>query len=192
MDQQKLKTACQTLSALIESGEFTVLATAAIAPVLRAAESLLAEIAALRAELAALRETNSKLNRRCQQADSAIADANRVIETITEGSKHGTPWVGGSFGRALLAHGCATKDRRIAELEAELAETPPTLEWMREILGPGEDRRGVVIWGELPWLVIYYVDAHRTEIHQTDEREWEVVWTRAAVLAAVAKQETGQ
>ncbi len=72
-------------------------------------------------ELDRLRDTNSKLNRRAQLADAAIADANRVIAKITEGSKHGTPWVGGSFGRALLAHGYSQQENRIEELEAELA-----------------------------------------------------------------------
>ncbi len=71
-------------------------------------------------EIDRLRDTNSKLNRRAQQADAAVADAQRVIAKITEGSKHGTPWVGGSLGRAFLAYGYSQQEKRIAELEAEL------------------------------------------------------------------------
>jgi DUF1680 family protein len=67
-----------------------------------------------------LRETNTRLNRRCQAAEAAVADSQRVIAKITEGSKHGTPWVGGNFGRALLAYGYSKQEKRIAELEAEV------------------------------------------------------------------------
>lgn len=51
-------------------------------------------------ELERQRETNRRLNRRCQEADAAVADAKRCIEHLADGN----PWCGGSLGRALLAH----------------------------------------------------------------------------------------
>ncbi len=99
-------------------------------------------------------------------------------------------------GLACDKHCFAREVVRLSEendrLRAELAETPATLEWLTSVLGQGDDHGGVVIWGELPRLIYFYKEARRTEIHQTDARDWEVVWTRAAVLAAVQKQETGQ
>ncbi|MFO0919668.1 MAG: hypothetical protein U0872_15325 [Planctomycetaceae bacterium] len=56
-----------------------------------------------------------------QAADKAVRDAERCIQKITEGANQGTPWVGGSFGRALLAYGCKLRDDELTSLRAELA-----------------------------------------------------------------------
>lgn len=49
-------------------------------------------------ELVEARETIARLNRRVQAAEAALADARRVIDSLTNGK-----WAGGSLGRALLA-----------------------------------------------------------------------------------------
>lgn len=61
---------------------------------------------ALVAEVERLRKRNSELQRRCQQAESAVA------KFKCEWDKHGGPR-GGSFGRALLACYCADLERKL-------------------------------------------------------------------------------
>jgi len=70
----------------------------------------------LRAEVERLRETNTRLNRRAQQAEAALADALRCSDKLASGAA----WCGGSLGRALLAWQCKKLDERVKELEAEV------------------------------------------------------------------------
>jgi uncharacterized protein YukE len=81
----------------------------------RAKESVQSQMAALRAEIGQLRETNTRLNRRCQHAEAAVADAAKVIARM---EKH--PWCGGSLGRAYLAHRNLMLTDRVEELVAVL------------------------------------------------------------------------
>ena len=67
-------------------------------------------------EIARLREKNRELNRRCQQADAAAADAKRCLDELARGTEKGTPWCGGSFGRALLAWHVQKQDAEIERL----------------------------------------------------------------------------
>lgn len=68
-------------------------------------------------ELTTARETIARLNRRCQMADAAVSDAKRVIQELIRGSQKGTPWCGGSLGRAFLAYENSKLSNRISELE---------------------------------------------------------------------------
>ena len=84
--------------------------------------ALLAIIERLETEANKYRETNTRLNRRCQAADAAVADAKRCVDEICRNqTKTGTPWCGGNFGRALLA--CANE-----RLETENTELRQQLE----------------------------------------------------------------
>lgn len=74
-------------------------------------------------EIQRLHKKNSELNRRCQKADAAVADAKRCIDEMCRNqTETGTPWCGGSLGRALLASLCARQEEEIVALRAELAE----------------------------------------------------------------------
>jgi hypothetical protein len=72
----------------------------------------------LEVALSAYRETNTRLNRRSQEANAAAADAKRCLDELAAGTEKGTPWCGGNFGRALLAWHSSQQDERIKELEA--------------------------------------------------------------------------
>jgi hypothetical protein len=63
-----------------------------------------AELTRLRNELAAARETNTRLNKRAQSAEAALCDLKKVLDRMAANTEKGTPWVGGSLGRAFLAH----------------------------------------------------------------------------------------
>jgi hypothetical protein len=76
-----------------------------------------------RAEIERLRETNKRLNRRCQAADAAVADAKRCLDEMCRNqTKTGTPWCGGNFGRALLAYGYERLEFKLAAVRAKLEE----------------------------------------------------------------------
>ena len=71
----------------------------------------------------------------------------------------------------------------IAALRAELAETPPTLEWAETILGEPSDKNAHgAIWHKQGVICLS---------GQFSSGGY-FLFTRAAVLAAVAKRETGQ
>lgn len=73
----------------------------------------------LREMVATLRKQNSALQRRCQQAESAV----RKVKA--EWEKHGGP-KGGSFGRALLACYCADLERKLETQNIENRREPTT------------------------------------------------------------------
>jgi len=72
-----------------------------------------------RDEILRLRDKQRQLHRRCQRAEAAAADAMRCIDKMAQG---GTPWVGGSLGRAAVVWDNERKDRTIAALRAQLAK----------------------------------------------------------------------
>ncbi len=76
-------------------------------------------IAKLSDELATARETNKRLNARCQLAESALPEWRQI-----EVSK----FVGGSLGRAFLAHAVGEAQRQNAEALAELARFHSVIE----------------------------------------------------------------
>ena len=102
---------------------------------LRELEEKAARLDHLEAENARLRTKNSEWHRRVQAADKAVHDAERCVQEITEGANQGTPWVGGSFGRALLAYGCKRRDDEITSLRTELAAMP---QWRDKPTCPGQ------------------------------------------------------
>ena len=68
------------------------------------------------------RATIQRLNARAQLAESAVADSKRVIAELIRGSGKGTPWCGGSLGRAFLAYENAKLRDEVAELKKRLGE----------------------------------------------------------------------
>lgn len=87
------------------------------------------ECARLRAELASARDTIKRLNKRAQSAEAALCDLKKVLDRLAANTEKGTPWVGGSLGRAFLAHFNSqlttenTALRKVAEaLEAYVAD----------------------------------------------------------------------
>lgn len=74
----------------------------------------------LMAENVALRETVTRLNRRCQEAESA---ANVKVEEIRK--------QGGSFGRALAAWSAGDQRRRAENAERLNGELRETLAWIK-------------------------------------------------------------
>jgi len=77
-----------------------------------APEELVTLCRELEAERDRLRQRNTELHRRCQKAESAVAQFKRQWD------EHGGPR-GGSFGRALLASECARMREIIQEARAE-------------------------------------------------------------------------
>lgn len=77
--------------------------------------SLEADCKRVTAERDAARKTVRRLNRRCQAAEAAAADAKRCVDKLANGA----PWVGGNFGRMLLAW----HNSRLADGVSVLAET---------------------------------------------------------------------
>lgn len=75
-------------------------------------------LAVVRRERDEARETITRLNRRTQEAEAALADLRKCVEAVNGGK----PWCGGSLGRAFLAWDNAKKADRIAELERERDE----------------------------------------------------------------------
>lgn len=81
---------------------------------------------------AGLTGTIGRLNRRCQKAEAALADAGKVIESLQK-----TGWAGGHLGRALLAWQIAQEREQTLEqlkslLEAlESNDTESAKEWLR-------------------------------------------------------------
>ena len=73
-------------------------------------------------QLQACMDTNRDLNRRCQAADAATADAKRCLDKLAEGSEKGTPWCGGSMGRALLAWHCSKLEESLTECKAQIQQ----------------------------------------------------------------------
>lgn len=69
-------------------------------------------------ELHACRQANTRLNRRCQAADAALADAKRCMEAMSPT----TPWVNGSLGRKFLAYANSVQSELIASLTRQLEE----------------------------------------------------------------------
>lgn len=67
-----------------------------------------------RDELAAARETITRLNRRAQVAEAALADLLRCNEHLASGAA----WCSGSLGRAFLAYHAACLRDRLADSEA--------------------------------------------------------------------------
>ena len=118
----------------------------------------------LEAENARLRTKNSEWHRRVQAADKAVHDAERCVQEITEGANQGTPWVGGSFGRALLAYGCKRRDDEITSLRTELAAMP---QWRDKPTCPGQ---WLCRWCETE-LAVSTINAIDIELwHETYER----------------------
>ena len=73
---------------------------------------------AIEKERAAMRETNSRLNRRTQQAEAALRDFTRIMALPTD--ERGIRFVTGSFGRALLAWQSHKLQERVELLETAL------------------------------------------------------------------------
>lgn len=93
-------------------------------------------------EIARLREKNRELNRRCQSADAAAADAKRCLDALAAGTEKGTPWCSGSMGRALLAWHVSKQDellRDIAERIRTLAANAEAVSFT--VIEPGQPRR---------------------------------------------------
>jgi chaperonin cofactor prefoldin len=82
------------------------------------------------ATIAELQATIKRLNRRAQEAEAALADAKRTLEEIGKNSVNGTPWVGGSLGRALLAWDNTRLREKLAEAERLAADRLALLERM--------------------------------------------------------------
>jgi hypothetical protein len=89
------------------------------------------------ATIAELQGTVKRLNRRAQEAEAALADAKRVIDELTKNTEKGTPWVGGSFGRKLLACDNTRLREKLAEAERLAADRLVLLERMAD----GADRK---------------------------------------------------
>lgn len=119
----------------------------------------------------------------------ATADTADTIISCAPNAFGGRPGV--ESDRDFIAHARADIPRlldeidrlagRVAELEAELAETPPTLEWLRQQFGEPEKERLSWIWKNgLQFEGGCFIGETPTELT-----------TRAAVLAAVKQQEGG-
>jgi len=67
-------------------------------------DDLRARLAAADAEVARLRESNRKLHRRCQEAESALPSYRKLIALPPDGD--GVRFVSGTMGRALLVSMC--------------------------------------------------------------------------------------
>lgn len=68
-------------------------------------------------EVARLRETVKRLNRRCQQAEAAITEAEHVLRIAPD--EKGVRWVRGSLGRALLGERCRRLEEEVQALKIE-------------------------------------------------------------------------
>lgn len=68
-------------------------------------------------EVERLRETVKRLNRRCQQSEAAIAEAEHVLRIAPD--EKGVRWVRGSLGRALLGERCRRLEEEIRALKIE-------------------------------------------------------------------------
>lgn len=66
------------------------------------------------AEIERARETNTRLNRRVQAAEKAVADAQACIDKLSNGKT----WCGGNLGRALLAFQNDKRKRELTRLRA--------------------------------------------------------------------------
>lgn len=82
------------------------------------------------AEIERALETNTRLNRRVQAAEKAVADAQACIDKLSNGK----PWCGGNLGRALLAF---QNDRQGRELTRLRAVADAARKFVTPLLGTG-------------------------------------------------------
>src|SRR6185312_3981676 len=87
----------------------------------------------MRAEMAALRESTKQLHRRCQRAESALPDYQRIIAMPPDGD--GVRFVNGSLGRALLTALCDEQDAELAPIKKRIAEAATGI--AKRSLAPG-------------------------------------------------------
>lgn len=81
-------------------------------------------------DLGDARATIKRLNRRCQQAEAALADYQRIV-AVTPDEK-GLRWVSGSLGRAFLAYENAKLEARLAIAQFKLGMGMTILRRARE------------------------------------------------------------
>lgn len=89
---------------------------------------LVAERDALRSQVESLKETNTRLNRRCQEAESALPDYKRMLVVPPDGD--GFRFVSGNLGRALLATQCARLAEQVEALRA--SAVTECVEWLKQ------------------------------------------------------------